>query len=59
MPANLLIPCDGPQVLKDGKPLTLALVMLNDAKSLNECKARHHALSEVIKFREKLTEIAK
>jgi hypothetical protein len=33
--------------------------MLNDAKSLNECKARHHALSEVIKFREKLTEIAK
>lgn len=59
MPPNLLVPCNGPQVLPDGKPLTLALVMLKDAKELNDCKEKHRALSEVVKFREKLTEISK
>lgn len=54
IPANLLQECRKPEALPDGRPATLARILLQDAEDLLACRDRHKALVEVIKFRETL-----
>jgi hypothetical protein len=54
IPASLLQECREPMVLKDGRPGTVAQVLLQDAEDLHQCRDRHKALVEVLKFRERL-----
>lgn len=54
IPASLLQECREPMALKDGRPATVARVLLQDAEDLLQCRDRHRALVEVLKFRERL-----
>lgn len=54
IPANLLQECREPMALKDGRPSTVAQVLLQDAEDLLQCRDRHRALVDTVKFREKV-----
>lgn len=54
IPASLLQECRLPQALPDGRPATVAKVLLQDSEDLLDCRERHKALVEVVKFRDQL-----
>lgn len=54
IPPSLLQECRLPLALPDGRPATVSRILLQDSEDLLDCRERHKALVEVVKFRDQL-----